>query len=210
MSNPCPGRMPPQSLRAHHRGPTACAGHRPDAPTGHGRREAPVDTVREGRAQYVPGGATRGWQCRSCPSLLRPALSLASARASGAYSVRGRACGCPSQEGHGTGDGTAVGSISRTSGLAIEIVPGCRDLARRMRDRGVQWSDWPCWPEPRPKAHRPPTRPAREVRSLGERAFRLAGPVRAGRQCPTAAIPEGASCAYLPAASGPLSALGSR
>ena len=31
-------------------------------------------------------------------------------------------------------------------------------------------SKWPCWPEPRPKAHRAPTRLAREVRSLGKQS----------------------------------------
>lgn len=30
--------------------------------------------------------------------------------------------------------------------------------------------DWPCWPEPRPKAQWPPTRDAREARSLGEQS----------------------------------------
>ena len=44
---------------------------------------------------------------------------------------------------------------------------------------GVDWLDWPCWPEPRPKAHRPPTRStAREARSLGEQSSDLAGPER--------------------------------
>ena len=68
---------------------------------------------------------------------------------------------------------------------------------------------WPCWPEPRPKAQRPPTRLAREVRSLGEQSSDSQGQYGPGVSAPMAAIPTGGIVANLPAASGPLCRLGS-
>jgi len=46
--------------------------------------------------------------------------------------------------------------------------------------------DWPCWPEPRWRAHRPRTRhrSAREVTEPRRTEFELAGPARTG-QAPT-------------------------
>jgi hypothetical protein len=73
------------------------------------------------------------------------------------------------------------------------------------RGRGVDWFDWSCWPEP--PAESPQATDAPSVRGEEPRRteFRLAGPVRAGRQCPAAAIPEGGiDPPTSPAASGPL------
>ena len=57
---------------------------------------------------------------------------------------------------------------------------------------------WPCWPEPRPKAQRPPTRLAREVRSLGEQRSDSQGQYGPGVSASRAAIPERNRSAHLP------------
>ena len=57
---------------------------------------------------------------------------------------------------------------------------------------------WPCWLEPRPKAQRPPTRLAREVRSLGEQSSDSQGQYGPGVSASRAAIPERNRSAHLP------------
>ena len=67
------------------------------------------------------------------------------------------------------------------------------------RTGGVDWLYWPCWPEPRPKAHRPPTRStAREARSLGEQSSDLAGPERWWASRASSAAPASSSRVSLP------------
>jgi hypothetical protein len=74
---------------------------------GHGRYKADADTVREGRTQSASSGGDEG---ALVPQLSLPPASgpLVLLAPTGAYFVRGRACGCPSQEGatvRGDGNG---------------------------------------------------------------------------------------------------------
>ena len=70
---------------------------------------------------------------------------------------------------------------------------------------GVHWLDWPCWPEPRPKAHRPPTRcTAREARRLGEQSSDSQGQYGPGVSAPWRRSPRGIDPPTSRAVSGPL------
>ena len=106
----------------------------------------------------------------------------------------------PSQEGAtalGNGDGRRF-HFPHVRPHHQDLPDAPRPRAEGMRDRGVQWSDWPCWPEPRPKAHRPPTRVAREVRSLGKQSSDSQGQYGPGVSAPWRRSPRGGIGAYLP------------
>ena len=91
---------------------------------------------------------------------------------------------------------TAIsGSSPRTSSIKTL---GAVSFARTSIRGEYNGTYWPCWPEPRPKAQRPPTRLAREVRSLGEQSSDSQGQYGPGVSASRAAIPERNRSAHLP------------
>lgn len=100
---------------------------------------------------------------------------IGSGRVRGGEASTRRACGGRPARRRATGepDTAMLDAAGRVRPAAGVLLPADRDPLHSTApdpptampsSEGVQWGHWPCWPGPRPKAHRLPTRSTRERR----------------------------------------------